>query len=387
MELQEHRKLLYTNFSISDIIFKKENYFEQINLKINDEISKKTDLIYNDFYERNKKLIIFYFFSFLIIGIDLTLFFFAMKFERDLKIRKNKIEILISIPLMIIWILSIVILIILSYKENEIKKNVKELIKTYKNKLKCANDNNIEILSKKLRVRTQYYGHYNFKICLQGFILSFIPFVLKIFIFKNSKYKVILCISSILLIGIMFITSLIKLILIKIKNHYQGKRNNINYYEEKYPNNENLGLIKKNINNYRSYYSENIMNFSFFFTKLFIGILFVLYFTQIGDKLDNPIKGCSWLILFIPIYILFAPLLAFVIIHCISFLKFFKYKIILILTIFPSFFGLMANGILLPMILENRISISFYYIPLIFLISIIFFGIHLIIIFHKINIR
>ena len=67
MELQEHRKLLYTNFSISDIIFKKESYFEQINLELNDEITKKTDLIYTTFYEKIKGLIIIYIFSFLIL--------------------------------------------------------------------------------------------------------------------------------------------------------------------------------------------------------------------------------------------------------------------------------------------------------------------------------
>ena len=122
MELQEHRKLLYTNFSISDIIFKKESYFEQINLELNDEITKKTDLIYTTFYEKIKGLIIIYIFSFLILGIDLTSFIIALKNHKFLKEKKRNYTIIVCIPGFILWFLTILFLIIYYCKEGERRK-------------------------------------------------------------------------------------------------------------------------------------------------------------------------------------------------------------------------------------------------------------------------
>jgi hypothetical protein len=308
-----------------------------------------------------------------------------LKNHKFLKEKKRNYTIIVCIPGFILWFLTILFLIIYYCKEKEVKEILKNIIQDYRKKLKCANDNNIEILSKKLRIRTKYYEHCNFKLILQGNIILGIPFLLKIFVFKKAKYKTFLFISSFTLMLLMFLISLIKLIIFKIKKYFQTKLNNLKYLEAKFPGNSHLGKIKQNINNYSSYYSENIMNITFLFTKLFIGILFVVYFTQIGEKLDDSIKGCSWIILFIPIYILFAPILAFIIIHCISLFKYFKFKFLLFLTLIPCVFAIYANGILIPMILENRTGIPYYYIPIIFSIGTIFLAIHLKLISNKIG--
>ncbi len=78
-------------------------------------------------------------------------------------------------------------------------------------------------------------------------------------------------------------------------------------------------------------------------------------FHQIGEKIDDPMEGCSWKILFILIYILYGPILAYTIIHLISVYSYFKAKIIILFfTVFPSIFTFMLKSILIPMILEKE---------------------------------
>ncbi len=190
-----------------------------------------------------------------------------MKNHKFLKEKKRNYTIIVCIPGFILWFLTILFLIIYYCKEKEVKENLKNIIQDYRKKLKCANDNNIEILSKKLRIRTKYYEHCNFKLILQGNIILGIPFLLKIFVFKKAKYKTFLFISSFTLMLLMFLIGLIKLIILKIKKYFQTKLYNLNYLEAKFPGNSHLGKIKQNINNYSSYYSENIMDITFLFTR------------------------------------------------------------------------------------------------------------------------
>ena len=319
-----------------------------------------------------------YIFSFLIFAVDMTSLFFSMKYTKDIQAKKKQMPIFIIFPSFVEWIITIIIYFLFKKKHKEVKKEIKEVINTYKNKMKYAIDTNINILCKKLKLKALYYENNTFEDYLQGIIVFFIPIALKVIIFKKISNKTILFISSLLFYGIMFIKSIINYIIIKIKKKNQSKRNNLYYYEKKYPGNNGVSLIKQNIENFSSPISETYMNFSFFFFKIFFGILFVLYFNQIGQKLDDPIKGCSWKILFIPIYISFGPIIAFAIIHCISLYSYFKVKIwFLIITIFPTIIAFIANGIAIPMLLEKRIEISPYIIPILFFSGTLFLGIHI----------
>ena len=156
------------------------------------------------------------------------------------------------------------------------------------------------------------------------------------------------------------------------------KKNNIKYFLKKYPLNENIIEIQNYSKNNKTYISEIFMNITFFIVKGFLLFLFIIYFSQIGEKLDDPIKGCSWIYLFIPMFICFIPLLLYSILHCISLYKIFKGKIwIIIITIIPCNFSFIINSVLIPMILDNRISITYYVIPIIYSIGTLFFGIHI----------
>ena len=322
-------------------------------------------------------MVILYIFSFFIIGVDCSSFFISMNENKVFGKSKKQIWILL-IPGLIEWIITLLSLIYYKYKLRVIKKQVMEIIEGCKSNMICANDDNIKSLFKKLSLRTKYYKNDIFEKCLILIIVFFIPIILKIIVFPKYKYKKFFSICSLIIFGIIFFSSLIQLIIIKLKSYCQMKKNNLKYFLEKYPLKEKIIGIKNYTKKNKTCISEIFMNITFFIVKGFLFFLFIIYFSQIGDKLDDPINGSSWIYLFIPMYICFIPLLLYSILHCISLYKIFKGKIwIIIITIIPCNFSFIINSVLIPMILDNRISITYYSIPIIFSIGTLFFGIHI----------
>ena len=347
-------------------------------MEINEYILNQTDILYYNFQKDNTKMIILYCFSFLIIGIDLTSLFIAIKQHSIFDQLTKTYNYIIFIPIFIEWIISILFLIYYKHKLILIKKQVMKIIIGCKSNIKCSNEYNINNLSKKLQLRTKYFIHNIFEKCLILIIIFFIPIFLKVILFKKYKYKNIFSIFSIIIFVIKFLKDLIQLIIIKYKSYKQMKNNNLIYYENKYSVNNKIKEISNTIKKNSSIISEIFMNISSFIIKIFIELLCLIYVSQIGDKLDDPIKGTSWLYLFIPIFILFIPILVCLILHCISLYTILKSKIwIGIITILPFFFSFLINIFLIPMILDNRIDFSPYNIPIIFSIGILFFGIHI----------
>ena len=74
------------------------------------DICNKCDLIFSNFQNRNKGLIIFYLFSFLILGLDMTSLFISMKYKKDVKTDNKTSSLFIIFPSFIEWIVTIVIL-------------------------------------------------------------------------------------------------------------------------------------------------------------------------------------------------------------------------------------------------------------------------------------
>ena len=347
-------------------------------MEINEYILNQTDILYYNFNKENTKMIILYSFSFLIIGIDLTSLFIAIKQHSIFDKLKKKYNYIIFIPIFIEWIISILFLIYYKFKLRIIKNQVMKIINACKPNMKCGNEYNINNLSKKLKLRTKYFIHNIFENILLLLIIIFIPIFLKIVLFKKYKYKSIFFIFSLIMFVIKFLKDLIQLIIIKYESYKQMKNNNLKYFENKYPLNNQIKEISNTIKTNSSIISEIFMNISSFIIKIFIESLCLIYVSQIGDKLDDPIKGTSWLILFIPIFILFIPILVCLILHCISLYIILKRKIwIGIVTILPFFFSFLINTFLIPMILDNRIYFTPYTIPIIFSIGILFFGIHI----------
>ena len=80
-------------------------------MEINEYILNQTDILYYNFQKDNTKMIILYCFSFLIIGIDLTSLFIAIKQHSIFDKLKKKYNYIIFIPIFIEWIISILFLI------------------------------------------------------------------------------------------------------------------------------------------------------------------------------------------------------------------------------------------------------------------------------------
>lgn len=372
---------------MTEIIFKKQNFFEQNNENEIKEITDKIDLIYKNFYIDNKRLIMIYVFFFILMEIDIQSLLIAMSCTNVFKKQTKKTLIwILSIPSLITCILSITILIIYKYRKINKKKLFNDIINKSKVNLKYATEENIHTFSKKLKLRMKYYKHNIFEIGLEGIILFLLPYFIKIIVFQNTKFVVIFSISSSLFYGVTICHSIYVLIKKKIKKKCKKNKKKLNYYIKKYPLNDKLSEIKIKSEKYRSLYSNTCMNITFIINKFFFGFLFIIFFKQIGEKLDDPKNGSSWLILFIPCYILFIPVICFAILHTISLYPIFKAKIwLIILTIFPCIFAFIANSFLMPLEFEKRIEVSPYIIPILFFSASLFFGLHLKIIYSKIK--
>ena len=233
------------------------------------------------------------------------------------------------------------------------------------------------------------------------------PIIIKNVIFRKIGLKAIFSESSTLFYGYDIILYLIKLIIkirkqrIYSKDLYTKKElnnyssldiiDNYNNQENKQDNNVSLEDIDITINDniiyernikMKSLLNENYLNISFLVAKCFMSILFIIYFTRIGEKLDDKTSSTTWVILFIPCYISFLPVLLFCIFHSLALYSIFKEKIwIPILTIFPCLFAFIGNCVIIPLKLDNKINFHETLITVCFAIGTIFLLIHLYILY------
>ena len=347
---------------------------------------KKTDKIYTDFYETNKRIVIIYFFSFLIIALDLFALFIALSINEVFKISSNGHAWYLFSPFIFEWVVSIVMLIVYRCRVKEVKRKVMNIVLENKNKIKNPSKENLKAICKKLRLRTKYCKHNVFENCVQGIIIFFVPVFLKITVFKDSTYHTIFLTASSLFYGSLFVTNMIKILRKKCKKSKQYECNNIDYFKKKYPLNPKVIEIAKTIEKYKSTLSETALNFLFFIGKLLIGFLFIVYFSEIGGKIDDPVNGNSWITLFIPFYIMFVPLIGYTILHLCSLVTLFKGKMWFVaLSIIPCTLSFITNSILIPLRMENRIGISAYWFPGLFTVGTVFLALHMFIVSRKVE--
>ena len=172
-----------------------------------------------------------------------------------------------------------------------------------------------------------------------------------------------------------------------IKVVVANQNDSINFNED---NNVSLDEIEININNMNqnAIYERNkkmksklggtSLDICFIVVKLIFEILFIIYWTTIGEKFDDPNTSCSWSILFIPFYLCLLPVILFCILHCLSLYRIFKEKVwIPILTVIPCLVAFIVFCVVIPLKLDKKISLHQAFIPTFFAIGTIFFIIHL----------
>lgn len=325
---------------------------------------------------------------------------------------KDKINSLNSwilvLPILIEWFITLGFFISFKFRSKRLKKNIKKLIIDKKNRLKCYNEEGCELLFKSLKLQGRHFKNSKFKNLLKSILLFLFPIVIKTAIFKNVGFKEIFTVSASLFYGYNFIFDFIKLLIKKRKQClYRHKLNleKINYsyksinmsdnHSSSQEDNNNISLddIDINLNDNAIYernnkmtakLGENYLNISFMVIKSILGILFIIYFSTIGEKLDGINNSCTWIVLFIPAYICFLPTLLFCILHCFSLYSIFQRKIWkVIVTIIPCFIAFIANCVIIPLKLENRITLHPFFITVFFIVGTIFLLLHLLVLNKK----
>ena len=378
---QSQKHLIYSminTYGIQETYFRKKIFFELNNKSVLEYFFIKTEKIFNKFSHKNKKLINLYIFLLLFIGLDLSTLFLAMKINNDIK---NKNDIIILSPLLCIWICSIVFYIIYLIRKKKYKNKIKKMIDINKNKLVCHTNENLQKLYDLLMLRVKNKNNNLFEEIIIIIIYLFIPvFFKQIF---SITYKTSFIIFSILYFSFSIFYHLFKL----LYKYYQKKKRNIKQF---YINQEiNKNSIRKNLKNsknkivqnevkkHTTFFSSFFHNFFFFLEKIFLSFLFTKhFFCEIGNKLDSSSKK-GWIKLFIPFYICYIPIIGFSILHLISYNKILKNRIwILISTFIPILLCFFISSILFPLILEERLKLSPYSIPILCFIGTIFVVIH-----------
>ncbi len=291
-------------------------------------------------------------------------------------------------------------------RKKKLKKKVKQIIDDKRSKLKCYNKNRALKISKILKLQGRHFKNKYFENLLITILLFLIPIIIKNTILRKTGFKTIFSVSAILFYGYDIILYLIKMI-IKLRkqriynkelikkidgNSYNsldnidnnniqennGQENNNNVSLEDIDININENVIFERNKKMTTIMGENYFNISFLLAKSFMGILFILYFTRIGEKLDNKMNSTTWVILFIPCYIFCLPVILFCIFHILALYSKFKEKIwIPVITIFPCLFVFIANCIIIPLKLDNKISFHETLITIFFAVGTIFLLIHL----------
>ena len=407
--LMRRKKIIIINifyiYRPGQILFQKEFYFQIVNQKISEKISNLAQKLFDEFYKQNKYLITIYVFSFLILVIDLTSLLISLNSAGIFKDKINGFNSwVLVLPVLIEWFITLGFYISFRYRLKKLKKKIKKLITDKKNRLKCYNEENSELLFKSLKFQGKHFKNSKFKNLLKSILLFLFPIVIKTAIFKNVRFKDIFSASASLIYGYNYIFDLIKLIikkrkqclymnkLLKITNGYKSINNSETRNVEQ-DNNISLDDIDLNVNDNDIYernskmkatLGENYLNISFMVIKGILGILFIIYFTTIGEKLDGVNNSCTWIVLFIPYYICFLPALLFCLLHCFSLYSIYQKKIWkVIITIFPCFFTFVSNCVIIPLKLENRITLNSCFITVIFIVGTIFLLLHLLVLNKK----
>ena len=315
-------------------------------------------------------------------------------------------------PLLLEWLITLGFYINLWFRNKKLNSKINKLIVDKKKNLKCYNERNANKLFKSLKLQGKHFKNSKFKGILRGILLCLLPIILRTAIFRKAGYKEIFTVSASLFYGYNLVFDFIKLIIKKRKQYLYNKKlelekinnnyksinvleNNSNIQENNEQDNNNLSLdeIDISINNntiyernikMKSKLGENYLNISFMVIKIFLGILFIIYFSTIGEKLDDKNSSCTWIALFIPCYICCIIGLFFCILHCLSLYSYFREKIWKpIVTILPCLISFIANCVIIPFKLENRITLHSSFVTVFFTAGTIFYLLHLLVLNKK----
>lgn len=343
--------------SSENSLFFLENKFEIINDKKIHSAWDISDKLYNKFYSQSHFVIKCFYFSFLILGVDLTSLLTAcVKID-------NSSNWITQIPLIFHWFISVLLLMVYVLRYRNMKKKIKILIEETIHETKNKYIPEKILLVKKLTLRMKNKQPIAFVQIALLFIIFYLPIMIKIFMEKfNSSYRKAFWASSALIFIYLFLQGLIKIIFKKIK-HYKNKHY---LYKQLYHKGKSEFYQKKmkvlKSSQKRSFCGEIVLLITFFLMKIIIYLVMLFYLDCLGTKLDNFAESYSWFVLFSPVYVILFFVVSWGILYCYSIRKYaMLYKGRLYLTIFLILLCLIGNSVLIPLKLENHIHLSNYW--------------------------
>lgn len=338
--------------SNNDYLFNKNFYFEIKNLKKIKEIILISDQIYMKTYKFLERLVVFFYFSFVVLVIDL--FPLLIILIKDSKHLNSYCQ----IPFIILWLICITSGIIYLMVNNRLIKKINKLIDSI---ITDATQSQNEQLAQKLKYRINNQQPIAFKLISISYILFYIPIIIKFLIknFKKWSYQY----AFTFVMSIIFIIYFFKQFYFFIQEKYNNRITKNFLYQKIYNNGDSLYYQNK-IKNYKSkskksYCGEIVMTISLYTTKIIIFIIFSLYFSALGKKLDDLESKTSYRFIFIPFYIITAIVIIWGILYIYSIKKFeLKYKPILYINTCVLVLCSILDSVFVPLMLDKIIKMN-----------------------------
>ena len=292
-----HYKFL--NKKLKDqFLFERKYKHQLLNLEKIKEILIASDDLFKKIYKQSNIMINIFYFSFLILGIDL--FFLGLILGKDKS--KKKISWYSQLSYIFLWIESLLIIIIHLFKMRKAKKIIKEKINK---KLPMLSIKEVKNLRKKIQFRINNLQPLTFWYIAICFLFFYFPVLIKILFekLKTSYEKAYITIAW-FMFYFFLIFDLINLIYKNIKNWNRKTRK----YKKIYNNGKSdfyLNKIEKYDNrNNKTYCNEYVLLIVHFGIKCFIFAVLLSYLKNLGRKFDNINYHIKWSSLFIPIYVI-----------------------------------------------------------------------------------
>ena len=338
--------------SNNDYLFNKNFYFEIKNLKKIKEIIFISDQIYMKTYKFLERLVAFFYFSFVVLVIDLfTLLIILIKDSKQLNSY-------CQIPFAILWLISIISGIIYLVVNNRLIKKINKLIDSI---ITDATQSQNEQLAQKLKYRINNQQPIAFKLISISYILFYIPIIIKFLIKNFKKWSYQYAFSFVM--SIIFIIYFFKQFYFFIQEKYNNRITKNLLYQKIYNNGDSLYYQNK-IKNYiskskKSYCGEIVMTISLYTTKIIIFIIVSLYFSALGKKLDDLESKTPYRFIFIPFYFITLIIIIWGILYIYSIKKFeLKYKPILYINTCILVLCSIFDSVFVPLMLDQIIKIN-----------------------------
>ena len=342
----------FTKCKNNDYLFNKNFYFEIKNLKKIKEIILISDQIYMKTYKFLYRLVAFFYFSFVVLVIDVfTLLIILIKDSKQLNSY-------CQIPFAILWLICIISGIIYLVINNRLIKKINKLIDSI---ITDATQSQNERLAQKLKYRINNQQPIAFKLISISYILFYIPIIIKFLIKNFKKWSYQYAFSFVM--SIIFIIYFFKQFYFFIQEKYNNRITKNFLYEKIYNNGDSLYYQNK-IKNYiskskKSYCGEITMTISLYTTKIIIFLIISLYFSALGKKLDDLESKTPYRFIFIPFYLTTIIIIIWGILYIYSIKKFeLKYKPILYINICILVLCSIFDSVFVPLMLDKVIKIS-----------------------------